>query len=179
MQYIPEHSDLLTCIAEAPEHSYFDSQKKFLLTERIRLTMVTGSSATLLLMDRSFVSIFAHTIATKPRSSAARHSVLEELFELIKSRLLSIPHCFVFLDVAYSTSLSRFYTNRWEKGTDLALIAKPYFHRLRRIYTRWISLVEGHLLLSPGRFDISRLTLRYYNPGALIQALQTISQEED
>ena len=177
-QYLPEHSNLLCQVTQIPEESDVRGQGRYLQTERIRLSLLRDSPAGLFLLDRSFVSILAHTLATTPGHSDSRSWLVSRLSSLVGRAQVCIPHCFVFIDVPYSISRARYLANTAEKGTPAELIDPGYFECLRRIYLRWATLVGGHALSSPEEFDLSSLRLQSYNPVFLARTLQEISRDE-
>ncbi|HBL77060.1 MAG: hypothetical protein A2W90_19185 [Bacteroidetes bacterium GWF2_42_66] len=175
IKYVPEHTDLLDPNIEE-SLSFIMLQEKYLNTELVKYDIINNSSADLFLMDRSFISIFAHTLATTSRISKERIFVVNKLCELIESKRIIIPNCFVFFDVKYEVCINRYNNNHKAKGTSLDLVDPIYFNFLQNFYREWVKLVGGHMISSHDEFQIDNLRYTSYDRLLIIDLIENISK---
>lgn len=176
--YIGEHTDFLSLTSHAFVNTDGNPQDIYIATEFSRRRVVIQSPKSLFLLDRSFVSILAHTLATTFIGSEQRCYVLNRLCVLIEDDAILVPDCFLFLDVERSISVRRFEQNHREKGTGAELIGESYFSQIRAIYSSWIGLVGGLKLDKPEQLDIKMLDIARHKPRDLALCMKKLSSTD-
>lgn len=171
--YIPEHSDLLRLVT----HNGIHHQSPYLDTEALRAKMAEKSIADLVLVDRSFISIFAHTIATTPNGHQDRQFITMQLSRMLLMGESIVPNHFIFLKCKYHLSLLRYIKCFKHKSIPLQLLSPIYQHRISEVYKYWIKEVGGIEISPNSSINFKSLSSKKYNKSQLIETMQRIAYE--
>ena len=139
---IPEHGHFLADIISGEDA--WDMQRKYLGAERRRHEYLsTLSFETLIILDRSFVSMAAHVVALNAlRSIDIRSRFLSELIHDIQSGEVIIPDKFLFVRCGYGTIKARALKDI-VKNTDPLYYDQEYLEVVDNFNRQWQGRFPG------------------------------------
>lgn len=139
---IPEHSYFIESVPSISEGSgVIATQKRYLEAELLRTGLVTAGVN---FLDRSFLSILAHTYAIYKMGVAdIRSDFLKLLLLSISKDEIIIPDVFIFIRCRYDVAKSRFMNGRQEKGTSDLYISEEYYSAIDVFNSTWLAIYGG------------------------------------
>lgn len=156
---IPDHSYFIESVPFISEGSgVMATQQRYLQVELLRTEFATEEVINIL--DRSFLSLLAHTYAIYKMCVAdIRSDFLKLLLLSISKNEIIIPDVFVFIRCRYDVAKSRFMNGCQEKGTDSLYISKEYYSAVDIFHSRWMAIYGGVEVdtsenLSTGSYEI-------------------------
>lgn len=140
---IPEHSFF---VEQVPTDGIYEqcsiqTQEVYLKAESLRVPLIgIGTN----LLDRSYISLVAHTYAVnKLRIVDMRRDFLEMLMSAMENGNVIIPDAYIVVRCRYAIAKSRFALGHEKKGTDDLYVSKEYFSAVDEFNSRWLSIHGG------------------------------------
>lgn len=122
---------------------YFDIQKEYLLTDKKRKPSLLNNRINIL--DRSFISLFAHVWAVYKAGIDIRKKTLKEFTLLLREDEIIVPTFFVNAGCPYTLAKERLiYDKRLSnKNTARYLIQEDYFYSIQQFNKRILEMLPS------------------------------------